>query len=110
VPPWAFRLWSVAARSSPLALASERLAFKKVRYHYSHLTGTKGRARSALTVEKFDALAGVNAYQTKFLQGATLVPRNCLLVETDDEYTTDMRERFVLPLNAKPRTRERETP
>jgi hypothetical protein len=57
----AFRLWSVAARSSPLALASERLAFKKVRYHYSHLTGTKGRARSALTVEKFDALAGVNA-------------------------------------------------
>jgi hypothetical protein len=31
-----------------LALASERRAFKKVRYHYSHPTGAKGRARSPL--------------------------------------------------------------
>lgn len=53
----------------------------KTTWYYSTLQTTKGRTRSALTEVDAGGFVGGNAYAEKFIQGATIVPRNFYLVE-----------------------------
>jgi hypothetical protein len=61
--------------------ASRFLSWSDSRWYYSRLQGARGRSRSALTAARSDALEGANAYERRFTQGATIVPRNFFFVD-----------------------------
>ena len=67
------------------------------RWFYSRLQGGRGEARSALTATSMEAMTGTNAYDSKFTQGATIVPRNFYFVEIDQKLkgNADIRDRVL---------------
>ncbi|WP_279482218.1 N-6 DNA methylase [Aureimonas sp. SK2] len=101
-------------RRAQVHLSEARAALKwtKRRWHYSRLQSTKRRTKSALTATAGDALAGVNAYTSKFTQGATIVPRNFFFVDLDQRVDDgeDLRDRVLALKTAAAAEREAKKP
>lgn len=80
-----------------LSEARRSLRWTKKRWFYSRLQSTKKRTKSALTTSGGDALAGENAYTSKFTQGATIVPRNFFFVDLNQRVDVgeELRDRVL---------------
>lgn len=68
--------------------AAPHLKPEPKRWYYSRLQ-SKRAGRSALTTESRAALVGSNAYEQRFTQGATIVPRNFFFVEPEQALEVD---------------------
>jgi hypothetical protein len=77
--------------------AKGKLSLERRQWHYSRLQSGRGAARSALTARLLESLSGVNAYEARFTQGATMVPRNFFFVELEQPGVGggDLRNRVV---------------
>jgi SAM-dependent methyltransferase len=95
-----------------LSEAQASLRWTERRWRYSRLQRTKKRTKSALTSGAGNALAGVNAYTSKFTQGATIVPRNFFFVDLDQRVDEgeDLRERVLALRTSAAAEREAKKP
>lgn len=95
-----------------LSEARASLRWTERRWRYSKLQSTKKRTKSALTSGVGEALTGVNAYTSKFTQGATIVPRNFFFVDLDQRIDEgeDLRERVLALRTAAAAEREAKKP
>jgi hypothetical protein len=92
--------------------ASDKFSCDKTRWYYSRLVGSRGRTRSALTQSSLETLKGANAYETRFNQGATIVPRNFFFVDIDQpvEASSDLKTRIISIKTSDAAEREAQKP
>lgn len=95
-----------------LSEARKSLVWTKKNWFYSRLLSTKKRTKSAFTTRSIDALAGANAYTSKFTQGATIVPRNFFFVDINQRIDEDeqLRDRVLSLKTAIAAEREAKKP
>lgn len=88
-----------------------RLNWENARWFFSRLQSTRRHTKSALTPTANEALSGTNAYNSKFTQGATIVPRNFFFVDVrQDVQDKDLRDRVLALESAASADREAKKP
>jgi type I restriction-modification system DNA methylase subunit len=87
------------------------LTSHSVRWHYTVLEHKKS-IRSAFSLKPQEAFLGSNAYEDKFAQGATIVPRNFFFVDLAQDVKDGMplRERVLAIKTAQASDREAKAP
>lgn len=85
IPPTGVSGYTISGRLPKaqihLSEACRHLTWAETSWYYSRLQSTKRRTKSAFTSTPGEALSGTNAYNSKFTQGATIVPRNFFFVD-----------------------------